>query len=55
MLGHLGELGDDLGDGVVLTHMVDLEAGEGDASVEVTNQIHVLQLLDNGVFEAFFE
>ena len=39
----------------MLTHVVESEAGEGDTSIEITDQIHVLQLLDNWIFEAFLE
>jgi len=55
LLGHLSEFGDNGGDRILLTHVVESEAGEGDTSIEITNQIHILQLLDNWIFEAFLE
>lgn len=52
---HLGKLGYDRGDGVFLTHVVDLERREVDRLVKIADELHVLELGDNGVLEALLE
>ena len=54
-LCHIGELRDDLGDRILITHVVDVEIAPINALVEVANEVQVLKLGDDWVLESLHE
>ena len=54
-VGHLGKGLDDVGDRIVVAHVVKVEAAEADRLIEVSDDLHVLQLGDHRVLEALLE
>ena len=54
-LSHFGELSNDLCNRISISHVVDVKSFDRDIPVEVTDELHVLQLGEDWVLKAFFE
>ena len=52
---HCGEFFNDLGNGVLLTHVVDVHSSERETAVQLTDKVHVLELGHDWVLEAFLQ
>ena len=54
-VSHFGKGLDDVGDGIILAHVVQVQRAEADGLIEVADDLHVLQLRHDRVLESLLE